>query len=326
MAHEFESGFFTRVPAWHKLGTVVQDAPSVADAIQLAGLDWPVEERKLWIGSVTDRFDPIESHKAIIRSTDSAILGVVGSGYQILQNTRAFSFFEPFVASKLVTLDAAGSLKNGRRVWVLAKIAGAAADVVKGDSIAGYLLLSNAHDGSQAVRVQFTTIRVVCWNTLSRADGAAAGGTDRFLSVKHTGRLDVGLDAIQKSVDIARRTFDVTVESYRHLADAGCSYDELRKYVRTVFNYEQRPDEEMPNAWEHIATVFERGPGMNLPGNKGSWWSAINAVTDFIDHGVGRGRGDESRLHSSWFGSGSVRRDVALKTAMSMAFPSAPIQ
>lgn len=318
MAHEFETGFFTRTPAWHKLGTVVEEAPSVKDAILLAGLDWPVEERKLL--AMNDEGHPllqIPTHKALFRGTDKQLLGVVGADYQVMQNTKAFEFFEPFVQSKLVKLEAAGSLKGGKRVWVLAKIDGADGNVVGNDAVRGYLLLSNAHDGTQAVRVQFTSIRVVCWNTLSAAENAKA---ERFISVRHTGRLESGLDAVQKSVDIARKTFDISIENYKKLAEAGCSWDQLQQYVRKVFGYEARPLDEMPRCWDYIATVFERGPGVGtIAGVKGTWWAAYNAVTDYIDHAQGQGRGEESRLHSSWFGVGGVRRNEAMRYASQAA-------
>lgn len=321
MAHEFETGFFTRTPAWHKLGTVVNEAPSISDAIQLAGLDWPVVEAPL-TASVNGVAVPVVGHKGLYRSTDNELLGVVGADYKTLQNTKAFSFFDPFLKSGLVELDAAGSLRKGKNVWVLARIKDVQGEVVKGDSVRGYLLLSNAHDGTQAVRVQLTKIRVVCWNTLSRAVREGDAGSEKFLSVRHSGRMEIGLDAVQKSVDLMKQTFDLTIEAYKTLAEAGCSHDQLRKYVREIFNYQARPAEEMPNCWEHIATVFERGPGVGtIPGVSGSWWAAYNAVTDYIDHAQGRGRSEEGRLHASWFGVGATRSAVAMKIALAQSVP-----
>lgn len=321
MAHEFESGFFTRKPAWHNLGTVVNEAPSIADAMQLAGLDWPVIEAPM-TATIGDKILRVEGHKALFRGTDDVLLGVVGADYNTLQNTKAFSFFEPFLKSGLVELEAAGSLRKGKNVWVLARIKGVEGDVVNGDRVLGYLLLSNAHDGTQAVRVQLTKIRVVCWNTLRASLASAEAGTEKFLSVRHSAKLELGLDAVQKSVDLMKQTFDLTIESYRTLAEAGCSEEQLRKYVRQVFNYQARPEEEMPKCWDYIATVFERGPGVGtITGVSGSWWAAYNAVTDYIDHGQGRGRSEEGRLHSSWFGVGANRSADAMKIALSQSVP-----
>lgn len=327
MAHEFESGFFTRVPAWHKLGTVVQDAPTIGEAIKLAGLDWLVEERTLWCGDPVVKPDAgsiapvnaklVPTHKGLYRDSDGTLLGIVNRDYHVFQNAKAFNWFQPFLDSGLVKLDAAGSLRQGRTIWVLAKIVGADADVVKGDSIEGYLLLSNAHDGSQAVRGQFTTTRVVCANTLGSAHSKADKGIERYLSVRHMRMLDIGMETIAKAVDIAQRSFALTLEQYKALALCGCDETMLRKYVREVFDYKDKPEEDMPSAWEHIAKAYHGGPGVGtIPGVSGSWWAAYNAVTDWVDHGTGRGRGEDSRLHASWFGRNAVRRSHALELAV----------
>lgn len=327
MAHEFESGFLVRTPAWHKLGTVIGEAPSIEEGIKLAGLDWKVGTRPLWAGQYSDyngapTIDApsfIPSHKAVCRLSDNRLLGVVGKDYHVLQNTEAFQFFQPFVDSGQVQLETAGSLRNGKKVWILATVPTAEADVVKGDRVKGYLLLSNSHDASQAVRVQFTTVRVVCANTLSQAERDAEDGRSRFLNVRHDKNLVVSLAEVQKCVDIAERTFKISVDRFRALADRGINVTQLEQYVREVFEYDTRLDK-MPQCWDYIATVFERGPGVGaIPGVSGTWWAAYNAVTDWIDHGPGRGRNDESRLHSSWFGNGSLLRSRALAIASSNA-------
>ena len=120
MAHgilENDTMFSVKEKPWHKLGTVVESAPSVKEAIKLAGLDWKVEQKPIYIndGSM------ITTHKAIVKENTSDVLGVVGSSYQPLQNVEAFNWFEPFVENELATLETAGSLFNGKKVWVLAK-------------------------------------------------------------------------------------------------------------------------------------------------------------------------------------------------------------
>lgn len=165
MTHEFESGFFVGQSAWHSLGTVLDNPPTTAIAISKAGLNWQVEEKPIF-------FDPdqteITNYKALVRSSDRSVLGVVSQGYEVLQNQEAFSWFDFLIHEGDVSLEAAGSLKGGKRIWVLAKINNLCIDVVSEDSVLPYLLLSNAHDGTMAIWINFTPIRVVCQNSATR--------------------------------------------------------------------------------------------------------------------------------------------------------------
>ena len=271
MTHEFESGFFVREPAWHKLGTVVHNAPSIEEAIKLARLDWEVKEQTLWIDTPERHFRPILSHKALVRERDGYPLGVVGTAYTPLQNTTAFDFFNPFIHQGHVQLETAGRLKNGKRVWVLAKVRGAQADIVPGDEVKGYLLLSNSHDGSQAVRVQFTTVRVVCWNTLSSAERKGDSKLESCLKVRHTVNVEAGLEAVQKAVDVTNRTFSASVEAYQALARKNITVVGLKDYVREVMRYDGiGPTSGMPLCWDFIENAYESGPGSDIKGVRGT--------------------------------------------------------
>src|SRR5262249_27318291 len=135
-----------------------------------AGLDWEVELFPLFTATGQQ-----VTHKAVKRSTDGKVLGVVGPRWQPLQNKDAFNWFDPFLAAGQATLEAAGSLAGGTRVWVLAKLNRDPIVVVPGDEVTKYLLLSNGHDGSLAVRCGFTPIRVVCNNTLQMAHNDRVG-------------------------------------------------------------------------------------------------------------------------------------------------------
>jgi len=319
MAHEFETGFFVKEPAWHKLGTVVQTAPNTQEAIKLAGLDWQVQERDLYFSNIDEtnkdivvrNFVQANTHKALIRATDNRLLGVVGKDYQALQNVSAFNFFDKFLDTGSCQLEAAGSLKEGKRVWVLAKLRGAQADIVKGDTVQGYLLLSNAHDGTQSVRVQFTTIRVVCWNTLSKAEKAGDSKLENCLRIRHSSKMQLALDAVSQAVDIAKNNFAISVEAFQSLANKKIEIEGLKDYVREVF---ETP--ELPRSYEYIEDQFLNGYGLNINGVKGTAWAAYNAVTGFIDHK--RGNDDSGRLNSTWFGAGQLLRNRAFNCAVAL--------
>lgn len=313
MSHEFESGFFVRQPAWHRLGVLLPESPHIEDAIRLAGLDWRVTLAPL----VTNTGESVPTHRATVRGSDGKVLGVVGLGYQPLQNDKAFSFFEPFLASGACALEAAGSLKEGKRVWVLAKINGAEADVVAGDTVRGYFLLSNAHDGSQAVRAQFTSIRVVCMNTLSLADRRAERGFEDCLRVRHTAGLDAGLSLVQKATDMAARTFSASLADYQRMAARRLPVDGFVRYVSDVLEQpaENGRFEKIPKAWDALLRAYHTGPGARMPGVFGTYWGAYNAVADWVDHSRGV-RGEDVRLDSAWFGSGAKLKQRAFELVL----------
>lgn len=313
MSHEFESGFFVRQPAWHRLGVLLPEAPTLTDAIRLAGLDWRVTLAPVF----TDGGRVIATHRATVRESDGKVLGVVGRGYRPLQNDRAFAFFEPFLAGGGCELEAAGSLRGGVKVWVLARVQGAEGQVVDGDAVRGYFLLSNAHDGSQAVRAQFTTIRVVCLNTLALADERAGRGVEACLRVRHTAGVEDRLSVVQAASDLATGAFTNSLADYRRMAARRLAADGFTRYVAEVLRVpaDARRLGQMPAAWEEILRSYHRGPGAQVPGVFGTYWGAYNAVADWVDHTRGV-RGEDVRLDSAWFGSGMAVKRRALELAL----------
>ncbi len=231
MAHEFESGFFVKDGAWHGLGTVIQGAPTTAEGIALAGLDWTVSPRPMFLSDGTSI--PGDKGTAIVRDSDGRVLSVVGNRYVPLQNKDAFAWFDPFVQSGEATLETAGSLRNGERVWVLAKIGhngDSHADVLPGDSVYNHLLLANGHDGVMAIRVGRVRTRVVCANTL-----AAAMGEKSTVSVRHTHAAGATLDDLRDVMRAEHAAFSSDVEAFRTLAKKPVTSAGLREYVKAVF-------------------------------------------------------------------------------------------
>ena len=168
MAANVETMFYTREKPWHGLGTRVEEAPASADALRLAGLDWQVLQEPIF----TDQGEVITGYKANVRDSDRRVLGVVSDRYRIVQNQEAFSFTDTLLGSG-VRYETAGSLQDGRRVWLLARLP--REYIISGERISPYLVFSNTHDGSGAVKVALTPVRVVCNNTLNLALQTANG-------------------------------------------------------------------------------------------------------------------------------------------------------
>lgn len=322
MAHEIESMFFVHETPWHRLGTRLEAPPTTREAIVAAGLDWEIGMKPL----VTADGEPV-THRATYRKSDGAILGVVGPAWVPLQNTEAFSFFDPFLAAGEAALETAGSLREGKRVWVLAKMNRAPSVIVPkaDDVVEKFILLSNSHDGSLAVRVGFTPIRVVCANTLSMAMGDTAS---KLIRVRHQKNMERTLAAVRDVMNTANGAFEATAEQYRRLARTSIVADDLKRYVQLVFSPNkarvivERPandtgdETEKSRMFDTIAKLFENGRGNTLVGVRGTLWAAYNAVTEYVSHE--RGKSDETRLNAL-FNDGAQLNQRALDVALAMA-------
>lgn len=325
MAHQLEiingkaQMFSVREVPWHKLGTIVQEAPSIPEAIKLAGLDWEVREKQIHfhkpdLGYNHD-FKRIENYKALIRSTDESVLSIMKDSYTVVQNKTAFDFFSPFIEAKAASLETAGSLREGKVVWVMAKLNKAPIEVGKGDEVNKFLLLSNSHDGTIAVRVGFTPVRVVCNNTLTLA---TQSNKANIIKLRHSKSVLNRLDDVQEIVNAIDAQFEATAEQYKHLASRVINKEQFEKFVKIVFQLKDegsnRDDMRTQKMLQTISRLFENGAGAHLKSAKGTYWGAYNAVTEYLTHEYGNN--DETRLYANWYGHVANTNNFAFKTAM----------
>ena len=333
MSHEVENMLYVGEVPWHGLGKRFKDPIYDVDvALKGAGLDFEVGLRELATAPCEPKQDEegniitpaysggeIVQARATYRKDTDAILGVVGMRYRPLQNKAAFAPFQPFLDAKEAHIECAGVLFEGKRIWVLAKLNRDDADVVKGDPITKYLLLSHSHDGTLAIHYGLTPVRVVCANTESMARNASVSSLFRL---KHTAKAEERLQEISKIVNVADASFETTIEQYRALAAKGINTKDLEKYVKIVLGVDPDKDEadistRMKNTMESVIAKFEGGKGNTLPGVKGTWWAAYNAASEFLSHE--RGRSQEGRVNQLWFGQAANMNQLALDKAVEMA-------
>ena len=212
MAANVETMFSVREKPWHGLGKIVMEAPTSKDALRLAGLDWNVVQEPIY----TEFNEVVEGYKANVRDSDRKVLGVVSDRYKVVQNADAFSFTDELLG-KGVRYETAGSLQEGRKVWLLARLP--REYIIGGERISPYLVFSNTHDGSGSVKVAVTPVRVVCNNTLNLALDTAS----RSFSMVHTGNIQ---DKIQEAKDTL-----FMAESYMDCL--GAEFEQLRRQKMT---------------------------------------------------------------------------------------------
>lgn len=209
MAANVETMFYVREKPWHGLGTMVTEAPDSESALSLAGLDWNVIQKDIL---TTDKDSVIPGFKANVRDSDKSVLGIVTDRYKVVQNTEAFAFTDALLGEG-VRYETAGSLQGGRRIWILARLPHQY--IINGDEITPYLVFMNSHDGSGAIKVAMTPVRVVCENTLNLSLTTAK----RCWSCHHTGD-------IKEKLDDARNTLLYAVQ---YMSELGKSFDTLNQ-------------------------------------------------------------------------------------------------
>lgn len=265
-----ENGRFT---PWHGLGTEVKEAPTSADALRLAGLDWTVEQTPVF----TDNGILIPGYKANRRSSDQSILGIVTDRYKIVQNEEAFSFTDSIIGDD-VRYETAGSLSGGKRVWMLAKMP---TTTILGDDVDPYLCFTNSHDGTGAIKVCMSPIRVVCQNTLNLALNTAT----RSWSTKHMGDMQSKLDEAKYTLGLAETYMGKLGEEAERLASMKIDFNTLNKIVEEMFPIKEddsdRHKKTMQKARDEYFMCYF---APDLANYVNTAYGAINAMSDFATH------------------------------------------
>lgn len=312
--------YYGAVP-WHGLGKQVPKGITAEEMIQAAGLDWQVElrpargARQVNKKGEFSRYEVLRVPRPNKEETET-LFGVVSRRYRPLQNSEAFAFFDPIVSKENAYFETAGALGEGERIWVMAKMPGTM-EIVRGDECFKYLLLSNTHTGEGAVVVKFTSVRVVCQNTLMLAmdDGQKA------YRVRHSKMMRFRLDELSKFLAITQHVFQRAEEEFKRLAKVQMTKDRLQHYIEAVFprTEKQEKDRVIPKRWKDVQEMVESPPD-RIAGVQGTLWGAYNAITRFEDYKrPTQEETPDQRLERTWFGTGADIKLRALDKASALA-------
>lgn len=275
MSANVESMFYVRETPWHGLGTRVIEAPSSEDALIAAGLNWNVIQEPIYTGEN----EPISGYKANVRDSDRKVLGVVTDRYKVVQNHEAFAFTDELLGQG-VRYETAGSLQEGRKVWLLAHMPHEY--IISGERISPYLLFSNTHDGSGAVKVALTPIRVVCNNTLNLALRTA----ERSWSMIHTGDIRSKMKEASDTLFKAERYMDELGKEFENLRMHKLSDQEVMDYIEILLPIEDGSTPQqvrnMKRLQEDMKIRYFDAPDLRDTGKNA--YRFINAVSDFATH------------------------------------------
>ncbi len=276
------------------------------------GLGWTVSKRPL----TTANGQAVDDHVAIVRDDNQRVLGVTHVNYEPVQNLEAFGPFDAVVEEGHAKYVSAGTFKGGAQIWVKARF-DFEAEVVPGDVVRAFVLLSNGHDGSRAYSGKKILERLVCKNGLTRSEDA------RIFTLRHTKNIHERIEWVRGLVESIRVDSEIAIESFRALAGRQMGSAEIETYLRGVF-----PDPVDTDAIRargnaervrgEITALVESGRGAEIPGVRGTAWGLLNAVTEHVDHVRTAGYEEERRLSTIWFGAGANLKAKALDAALAL--------
>ncbi|KAE8760833.1 DUF932 domain-containing protein [Paraburkholderia madseniana] len=310
--------YVNEVP-WHGLGNQLAPNQPLEVWAQQAGMNWKIEESEvrfvagnMGLGSI----HPFPEQKVLYRSDTKAPLSVVSSRYQVVQPAEILEFYRDLTEVGGFELETAGVLKDGKKLWALARTGQSVA--LKGkDQVNGYLLLATACDGTLATTAQFTSVRVVCNNTLAVALGDSTGA----VKVPHRSLFDA--QAVKRQLGIAISSWDGFIVRMKALAERKVGDSAAEAFLRRVLTYPAGgPNMPTPttndSAIKAVQALYAgRGKGATLPSAAGTAWGLVNSITEFVDH-QRRARSDDHRRDAAWFGAGATLKQKAWDEAMKL--------
>lgn len=271
MSANVENMFSVREKPWHGLGTIIQEAVNSKEALHLAGLDWEVKQEPVLYK------DKATGHQFNVRSSDDSVLGVVGARYKPVQNADAFAFTDELIGGD-VRYETAGSLANGRRVWMLAKMP----DIkIFDDVVEPFMCLTNSHDGFGSLKVCMTPVRVVCQNTLNMALDTAK----RTWNVRHSGNIESKMAEAKHTLGLAQDYMDNFADKAEELYKIKVAPKDFKEMAETLFPITAEMSRRKEESQYLLQCQLKEAWDMDDLGNiKGTGWGFINAVSDMTTH------------------------------------------
>jgi len=275
MPANVETMFYVRVAPWHGLGVCVETALDSEDALEKSGLDWSVIQRPI----MTSTYEPIPGYKANIRDSDNSVLGVVTDRYKVVQNSAAFAFTDSLLGEG-VKYETAGSLNEGRKVWILAKLPDKY--FIEGEEIEPFLVFSNDHTGNGSIKVAMTPVRVVCQNTLNIALNSAK----RIWSTVHVGDLAHKMDEAHCTLSLAYDYMGKLGTEFHRLSKIRLSDAKVTEYIEMVLPMDEEPTElhrkNITRIRDDLKMRYHDAPDLKHIGK--SAYRFVCAVSDFATH------------------------------------------
>lgn len=317
MAHLVEKMAFVNDTPWHGLGSKLSPGQSIEKWQSESGLDFEIRETDVLYSVSGGDGLHLKSNpdaKVLFRSDSLAPLSVVGKKYRTVQPSEVLEFYRDLVSVGGFTLETAGVLKGGKKLWALAKTG--QETILKGnDKIKAYLLLATSCDGTLATTAQFTSVRVVCNNTLQIAVSDANGS----VRVPHSTQFDPAV--VKQQLGLGLTAWDKFVADIKVMSERKLNKFEAMNYLVKVLGDPDVPLADQPNqkALQAVHALFQgQGKGSELQAANGTVWGLLNGVTEYVDQHR-RAKNQDYRLDSAWWGQGAAIKEKAFIEGMKLA-------
>ena len=315
MAAAVETMMYVGETPWHGEGTYVGDDNVYSkEALVASGLEWGVHKAECYAQEDGgDIFIP--DMRAVLRDTDNAYMGMVGKDFNLLQNSEAFEFMDSLVDEGKMKYHTAGSLRNGKRIFILGKIG--QYEALPNDLVDKYILLYNSHDGTGALRCLPTTVRVVCANTVALA---LSQGRGQGISVRHTKNMRSRMDEAQQIFGLAQEQLSEVEDFHKALAQTQMSNTQWDEFSNILIPdpEEGKNNTRAKNNREKLQNLYLMGRGSEISGVRFTGWAAYNAVTEYVNYSRSSRGGQANRFESALFGSGATLIQKAESTLTDM--------
>jgi phage/plasmid-like protein (TIGR03299 family) len=290
---------------WHGLGTILDNPATAHEAITAAGLDYDVNLRPAYTLDNAGGIIEIPGKRAVVNTENQVPLGVVGSYYRPIQNRDAFGFFDSVVGEGQALYHTAGALGDGERVWILAKLPGDMT-LLRGDTTEKFLALMNAHDGSSALRMFFTPVRIVCQNTLTAALGDRKALSEGVV-IRHSGDVRSKIEAAREALNLAVGFYDKFESAAQKFVAHRLTAGDIDEFLKSLVPDGSLSPEAVEEARLTVGFLAQNGRGQKgVPEVQGTAWGYLNGATEYADYyrrGMSREVNAGRKLESRWFGT-----------------------
>jgi len=299
---------------WHGLGQQLTEDASIETWTKEAGLDWEAQRANIYystdIGATDQNVVKYPNSQVLYRSDTKQPLGIVSDRYREVQPAEIMGFFKVLTEKSGFKMETAGALSDGKRIWALAQV-GEGANIIGKDLVKPYVLLATSFDGTMATTAKFTSVRVVCNNTITSALSSENTGVVR---INHREQFDAA--SIRAELGIATSQWDKFLLEARVLANEELLSGQAEELTKNLFNVTDQDLSErkrIHTGYTSIMRLFDGDAiGSDLTEGRTAWqW--LNAVTEWVDWN--NGRNSSSRMNSAWFGKGAQLKERALNLA-----------
>ncbi|WP_194714652.1 DUF932 domain-containing protein [Noviherbaspirillum soli] len=318
--HLVQTMAYVNETPWHGLGNQLTPGQPLEVWAKRAGMNWCIESADVRYVASADGLGSIHTfpdQKVLYRSDSKAPLSVVSRRFQVVQPADILEFYRDLTEAGGFELETAGVLKEGRKLWALART-GQSVCLKGRDRVNGYLLLATACDGTLATTAQFTSVRVVCNNTLQIALAEGAGA----VKVPHRSQFDP--QAVKRQLGIAVSSWDGFMARMKALTECKVKDDTVEAFLKRVLTYPVNPATDgsaiavNDRALKTVQELYVgRGKGAEMASAAGTAWGLLNSVTEFVDHHR-RARSTDHRLDAAWFGQGAALKQKAWDEALKL--------